>query len=331
VAEFSEATREEWDRYIVTRPEANFLQSWEWGETHLTQGYSILRNKLVINDEIRAIVLGIVKDARRGRYLEIAGGPLVDWGNKALVGELLDYIKSYAKTHGCVFVRIRPQAAQVNLTAYGGRSAQMHLHAEHTNLLDISLNEEVLLEQMRQQTRYEIKRAPRRDIEIRVDQSHEALERFTRMQADTAARQRFIPSSPTFLEAIRSTFGQSFYIYEAYKDGSLLNSALIIMWGKEADYFEAASNPEARKEPGAYAILWKAIVDAKAQGQVRINFWGIAPNDNPHHRYAKVTTFKHGFGGKDITYTHAHDFVIKPLAYTKNWIVESVRKRRRKL
>jgi lipid II:glycine glycyltransferase (peptidoglycan interpeptide bridge formation enzyme) len=207
----------------------------------------------------------------------------------------------------------------------------MHLHAEHTSILDITPDTDTLLERMRQQTRYEVKRAPRRGINVRVESSPEALARFVAMQADTAVRQHFIPSSPMFLAALMQELGDHIAIYEACKDDIVLNSALIIMWGNEADYFEAASIPEARKEPGAYAILWHAIEAAKTRRIARFNFWGIAPGDNPRHRYAKVTTFKRGFGGDDVTYAQAHDFVIKPLGYTKNWLVESIRKRRRKL
>ncbi len=331
MSQFEPSTLAQWNQFTKMRAEANFLQSWEWGEAHIAQGFEILRHQLVIDGSVQAVVLGIIKHARRGTYLEIAGGPLVDWDNKEVVEILMAGITRYAREHECVFVRIRPQAQNVDLAQYGGRSAQMHLHAEHTSILDISPGLDTLLEQMRQQTRYEVKRAARRDIEVHTENSQEALNRFTDMQAATAARQGFVPSSPAFLADVMHAFGEHATIYEAYKEGALLNSALVLSWGNEADYFEAASIPEARKEPGAYAILWQAILNAKTSGATRFNFWGVAPNDNPHHRYAKVTTFKRGFGGADVTYTHAHDFVIRPLAYTKNWIVETVRKRRRKL
>lgn len=331
VSKLEVCTHDEWGHYVARFPEANFLQSWEWGEAHRNMGHDIVHHKLVIDDEVRGLVVGIIRSARRGRYLEIAGGPLVDWSDKTIAADMLSHIIALAKTKDCVFVRVRPQASDIDLVSYGGRLAQMHLHAEHTNILDITPNPEILLERMRQQTRYEIKRAPKRDLVVSVEHSHDALARFTTMQADTAARQHFIPSSPRFLASCQAAFGPSMSIYETRKDGELLNSALVINWGNEADYFEAASSPEARKEPGAYAILWQAINDAKSVGISRFNFWGVAPNDNPRHRYAKVTTFKRGFGGEDVAYTHAHDFVIKPLAYTKNWIVESIRRKKRNL
>lgn len=331
MSDFIACKQDEWSSHIARYPEANFLQSWEWGEAHREMGHEIIHHKLVIDDEVQGLVLGIIRDARRGRYLEIAGGPLIDWSAHIVVRDMLAHIMAHAEAKGCVFVRIRPQGSDIDLASYGGRLAKMHLHAEHTNILDITPDPETLLERMRQQTRYEIKRVPKRDLVVSVEHSADALERFTQMQAETAARQHFIPSSPRFLASCQTAFGSSMSIYETRKDGELLNSALVINWGNEADYFEAASSPDARKEPGAYAILWQAINDAKGAGLSRFNFWGVAPNDNPRHRYAKVTTFKRGFGGEDVAYTHAHDFVIKPLAYTKNWIVESLRRKKRNL
>ena len=324
-------SRDEWAHYITHYPEANFLQSWEWGEAHRVMGHEIVHHKLVVNDKVCGLILGIIRNARRGRYLEIAGGPLIDWSDRAVAADMITHITTLAKERDCVFVRIRPQASDIDLVSYGGRLAQMHLHAEHTNILDITPEPEALLENMRQQTRYEVKRALKRDLVVQAEHTQEALTRFTQMQAETAARQHFIPSSARFLSSCQIAFGPAMSVYETRKNGELLNSALVIKWGDEADYFEAASSPEARKEPGAYAILWQAINDAKDVEISRFNFWGVAPNDNPRHRYAKVTTFKRGFGGEDVAYTHAHDFVIKPLAYTKNWIVESIRRKKRNL
>ena len=331
MSQLEACSRNEWAQYITHYPEANFLQSWQWGEAHREMGHEIMHHKLVVDDDVRGLVLGIIRNARRGRYLEIAGGPLIDWSDRAVVTMMLTHITALAKEKDCVFVRIRPQASNIDLVSYGGRLAQMHLHAEHTNILDIMPEPDTLLENMRQQTRYEVKRALKRDLVVQTEHTQEALTRFTQMQAETAARQHFIPSSARFLQSCQAAFGPAMSIYETHKDGELLNSALVIKWGNEADYFEAASSPEARKEPGAYAILWQAINDARETGISRFNFWGVAPNDNPRHRYAKVTTFKRGFGGKDVAYTHAHDFVIKPLAYTKNWIVESIRRKKRNL
>ena len=106
---------------------------------------------------------------------------------------------------------------------------------------------------------------------------------------------------------------------------------LILRSGAEADYFEAASTPLNRKLPGAYALQWQVMRDLKKQGVKRYNLWGIAPPGQPHHRYAKVTTFKTGFGGEITEYLPAHDLVINPLRYQKTKLIETIRKKRRHL
>ena len=64
---------ESWSKIYQKFPEANFLQSPLWAEANRLMGH-----KLVVRTfDDQAMYLGIVKDARRGRYLEIPGGPLV--------------------------------------------------------------------------------------------------------------------------------------------------------------------------------------------------------------------------------------------------------------
>ena len=71
--------------------------------------------------------------------------------------------------------------------------------------------------------------------------------------------------------------------------------------------------------------------DLKAEGYARFNLWGIAPPGQPHHRYAKVTTFKTGFGGKVVNFVPAHDLVVSKLKYIPDFFVETARRRVRRL
>ena len=320
-----------WDRFVASYPEANFLQSSSWGELHKQLGMVVIRKILPSGGGYQAIV----KDAKRGRYLEVPGAPLVDWSNAQAVSALVDDLKATGKQHDCVFVRIRPQLIDTPenracLQSSGLRKAPMHLHAEHTTILDLTKPEDTLLEGMRRQTRYEVKRATKQGIVVSWSNSAKVLDEFFSVQAETAQRQGFIPPSKSFLDAQRQAFGDALRIYRAEKDGKLLNLALIVFYGEEADYHEAASTPESRSYAGAYAIQWQVIRDAKQKGISRYNFWGIAYSSDPSHRYAGVTTFKRGFGGDDVTYVPAHDIVLSP-RYLKNWIIETIRRKKRKL
>ncbi len=209
----------------------------------------------------------------------------------------------------------------------------MHLAAEHTVILDLTKSEDALLKSMRRQTRYEVRQAEKKGITVKKSNSKEIFEEFHKVQLETAHRQNFIPPTMKILDAEREAFAEDAEIYYAEtKEHEKIAYGLIISGGNETDYFEAASTPLNRKLPGAYALLWQAIRDAKKSGQTRFNLWGIAPAGQPHHRYAGVTTFKTGFsGGETVEFVPAHDLVIKKFAYLKNLLVETIRKKRRHL
>ena len=56
--------------------------------------------------------VGQVETAKRGTYMAIAGGPILDWTNKDLREAIFADIKEQAEKDNCVFVRIRPQITE---------------------------------------------------------------------------------------------------------------------------------------------------------------------------------------------------------------------------
>ena len=322
-----------WEKVIEKYPEANFLQSPEYGKMN-----EILGSKVITEDfggKGRALM--IVRDAKRGRYLEIPCGPLTNWQNKTVIEETFKKIVEIAKREKCVFVRVRPQLVnnQENLQILAGlglKKAPMHLAAEHTVMIDLTKSEDELLANMRRQTRYEVRRATKQGIIVDKNNDEAIFKEFRKVQAETAKRQGFIPPNLKTLIAEKEAFGENIAIYVARTtDGEPIAYGMIIKNGKEGDYYEAASTPLNRKMPGAYALLWQVMKSLKSEGYERFNLWGIAPAGQPNHRYAGVTTFKTGFGGEVVEYVPAHDLVINKIGYMKDLIVETARKKRRHL
>lgn len=342
ISELSEVWQQIEAKYI----EANFLQSPAWRKMNELVGHKVIIEHFA--DE--AWCLMIVKNARRGRYLEVPGGPLLDWEDKALVRRMFALIRKVAAQEKCVFVRVRPQLKLNDATLelmknLGLKKAPMHLHAEHTIMLDLTKTEEELLAGMRRQTRYEVRRSEKLAIKVTKDNSKKIYEEFRSVQAETALRQNFVPPDLKTLLAEREAFSDKAWIYRAEatkktledgknpaaKVGDPIAYGLILVSGREADYFEAASTDLNRRLPGAYALQWQAIKDLKKLGIERYNLWGVAPSGQKQHRYAGVTTFKTGFGGEAIEFVPAQDLVLRPVRYGIDWIIEMIRKKRRHL
>lgn len=334
---FTTPSHEGWNDALSHFPEANLLQSWQWGEANTELGHRVIRQIITAND---GSVIGayscIVKDAKRGRYLEIPGGPLLDWKNQKLVETAVVQLRTLARKHNCVFIRLRTQLPDVPehheiMQKIYAKPSLIHVTADHTAIVNLARSEADLLAAMRQQTRYEIRRSKKREISVERVDPIKYIETFHNMQTETAKRQQFYAPSLQYLETICKAFGDDAHMYRAAKHDTLLNLALVLRFGGEVAYFEAASTADARKEPGAYAIIWRIMQDAKKQNIATLNLWGTAPLHATRHRYAGVTTFKRGFGGRDVAYLPAHDIVLQPGRYAITRAIEWARKKRRHL
>lgn len=312
----------------------NFLQSPVWQKTNELIGHKVIVDKLDGKNDTYMII----KNAKRGRYLEIPGGPVLDWKKDEKIAKAIQKMLQIAKQQRCAFVRVRPQLLDTPenrdiLKSLGAKLSPMHLAAEHTVILDLKKPEEELLAAMRRQTRYEVRRAMKLGIEVESGNSEALFQEFHRVQKDTATRQHFVPPDLKTLLAEREAFAKNAKIYVAKTadEHQPIAYGLILIDGEEAEYYEAASTDLNRKLPGAYALQWQVIRDLKKAGILRYNLWGIAPPNQPHHRYAGVTTFKTGFGGEVVAYLPAHDFIVSKIKYAPDYLIETLRKKRRHL
>lgn len=327
-----------WEEFLSQHPEANFLQSWNWGQFHETLNHKIYRSGFLEEDTLVGVMLSVVENAKRGKYLTVPGGPIIDWKNKKLVTQFTEEIKKIAKEEGCVFIRVRPQLKSDDFSKnlfkeLGFKNAPMHLHAELTSQLDINPTEEELLANMRKATRYEIKKAKNLGIKIETTSDTKTIQEFYDLQLQTAKRQKFVPFSFKFLSEQFKIFleNNQAILYSAKFENKLLAQAFIIFYGAEAAYHYGASTGDGRKYPGAYLIQWEAIKEAKRRGMTRYNFWGVSPEGDNDHRFSGLSLFKRGFGGVDFEYLHAQDLIINRPRYLLNYSIEFLRKKIRRV
>lgn len=309
--------KETWESFLATRSEANFLQSWNWGVFHEKLGKKIFRLGFFEGPQQVAAAQCVKEKAKRGTYITVAGGPLLDWHNQALLEFVFSEIKKVAKQEGAIFIRIRPQELETSelktkVQKLGFREAPMHLTADLTLQLDLTHSTEELLAEMRKNTRYEVRRAEKENIVVKTSSNPADIQKFYEHQLVLAHKHSFVPFSYDFLYQQFATFvadGQAM-LFHAYKGEELLASAFILFYHQEAVYHYGISTPANDHLPGSYACQWAAIQWAKGQGGLHYNFWGIAPQDKPEHRFAGVSTFKRGFGGQEVQYLPAQDLAV---------------------
>ena len=328
----SETEVEQIDALRHAASHTNFLQSKQWYEVNKSIGHK----PIFLMFSEKSYCLAIIKDAKRGRFLEIPCGPILDYQNRNELELAMAEIYRYAKQNNCVFVRFRPNLEETPekrtlIESLPSLSASYFLHAENTIFVDLTQSEEDLLKNMRRQTRYEVRRSEKLNFKVKKSNTPEILREFHQIQAETAKRQGFIPPRRKDLNAYAKAFGSDLQIYRATLDGKPVAYGLVLTDALEGDYFEAASTELNYKFPGAYALQWHVMKDLKKQGKLRYNLWGIAPAGQKNHKFAGVTTFKSGFGGEKFDYLHAHDLPVKKLHYGLIRLVEDARRKKRHL
>ncbi len=327
-----------WEKFMSAQQEANFLQSWYWGEFHSGLGHTVCRRGFYNDGKLVGVMSAVVEPARRGRHLVVAGGPILDWSSKKLVAEWVKELRRLGQEHKCVFARVRPQLldnenSQRLFKSLGFKLAPMHVTADLTSQLDLNKSDEELKRAMRKGTRYEVNKAQKLGIEVEAVADDRYLDEFYNLQLETANRQGFVPFGKRFLgEQFRAfAAADKVLMYRATHQNELLAMAFIIFYGQEAAYHYGASTDLARQLPGAYAIQMAAISEARRRGCSRYNFWGVTKHGQTKHRFYGVSVFKRGFGGEDVAYLPAQDLPIVKLKYPLTYTFETIRRKRRRL
>ena len=325
--------QKKWDKFVTSHDDANFLQSWAWGDFHEARKKTVVRRIALDNDDkIIASYVGQVETAKRGTYMAIAGGPIMDWINKKLREAVFADIKEQAEKNHCVFVRIRPQIVENEknralFKQLGLKPAPMYLSVEYAGILDISKPEEEILAGASQGLRRKIRKAQKNNITVTTSTDPKEIKTFYKIQLETAARQKFVEFSEDFLRKQFEAFAKydEVKLYTAKLGDEILAQNFMIFYGNEASYHYGVSTELGTKYSGAPLLHMQAMRDARERGIKRYNFWGITAENDTKHRFYGVSQFKRSFGVEELIYLHAHDLVIKPAQYKLTYLLEKTR------
>lgn len=327
----------DWENFVLKQNPQSFLHSWNWGQVNELLGYKPIRIGFYQKEVLKGVSLMILQKAKRGPHFLIPGGPLIDWKNKDLVEVFLKATRDIAIREKVWFVRVRPEIldtyeARQSFKSLGFISAPMHLHAEQTWVLNIDKDKEDLLKGMRKSTRYLVRKSLNSGLTFHESQDPKDISFLKDLQEETVERHKFVGFSEKIFSSQLATFGKNneARLFLVKKQKKVLVAAIIIFYGGAAYYHHSASSFESRRTPASYFLQWKVIEKAQIRGCKYYNFWGIAPNDDPKHRFAGVTLFKKGFGGERIDWLHAQDLPVSNL-YWLTFIFETGRRIIRRL
>lgn len=329
-----------WDNFVTSQKNHTFVHAWTWGEFNKTMGDKVWRLGIFEGTHLVATALGIKVHARRGNFLFVPHGPVIDFQlsvfNFQVIEALTKKLKELAKNEGVSFIRISPllKRTEENVAlfrALGFKKSPIHMHAETTWKLNLEQDENELMLNMRKGTRNLIKRAQKEGVELTSGTSTEFVNGFLKLYRETAKRQKFVAFSDNYIKGEIESFAKdsSVLVFLAKHQGQILSAAVIVFYGHSAYYHQGANSNLNPKIPAAYLLQWRAICEAKRRGKKYYNFWGIADDENnKKHPWHGLTFFKTGFGGKRTEYMHAQDMPLNK-KYWITYTIDTLRRLRR--
>ncbi|HSM58459.1 MAG TPA: peptidoglycan bridge formation glycyltransferase FemA/FemB family protein [Candidatus Sulfomarinibacteraceae bacterium] len=313
------------------------LQSWTWGDFKSRWGWSML--PLVMGDgdapEAAALVLKRQAAGLPFSILYVPKGPLFDYANQALRDRVLDQLQGLARRERAIFIKIDPDVelsrgpqpdeetsnpvghAWVQaLKARDWRFSDDQIQFRNTVELDLSPSEDELLAAMKSKTRYNIRLAGRKGVEVRRA-APDDFPLIADLYEETADRNDFaIRPRDYYLDAWRSFHdaGMAQALIAEY-EGQPLGAVIVVASGGRAIYMYGASTEAERQRMPNYLLQWEAIRWAKERGCRVYDFWGAPDEFVESDSMWGVWRFKSGFGGDVVRHIGAWDYPARRLWY----------------
>lgn len=172
---------------------------------------------------------------------------------------------------------------------------------KNTFFVDLTLQEEKLLMNMRYNTRYNIKRSARNGVQVH-EYGIEHIKDWYKLYLDTATRHNMpLQNEEYFLTILKnqdnSKRGVTVKMLMADVEGKFLSSMFLVLSKNRATYLYGASSTTNKNFMASYALQWESIRIAKDWGCTEYDMFGSAPNMKKTHPLHGVHVYKKGFGG----------------------------------
>jgi peptidoglycan pentaglycine glycine transferase (the first glycine) len=330
--EFQEITKDkksQWNEFIQKNSPESFLQSFEWGEFQKATGKNVFRFVVSEDENIRLLSQVVEHKLPLGLcYWYIPRGPVIGSEiSKEKKSDILEFftdnLKATAEKSGAIFVRMDPALAkdkQEILEKLKLKLISGSVQPKDTLVIDLSKDEEQLLAGMKQKTRYNIRLAEKKGVEISFERFDEkSFEEFWKLTRETSERDGIVLHKRDYYFKMLETLSDErdslrCRLCFARFDSKVIAANIVLYFGEYCVYLHGASSNSFRNLMAPYLLQWRQILEAKKLGCISYDFWGITlDGENP--KWAGITRFKKGFGGREISYAGVYDLPVNGIVY----------------
>lgn len=316
-----------WDQILPKVDNPHILQTYEWGELKSKFGWAPYRFEyqgVIFQLLMRSLPFGI----------KIAYIPKGKIGFENI--NLWQTIDQFCISHHVIFLKYEPDQydSEDNIKTRDNRFvASRSIQPASTIEIDLKGDESDWLARMKQKTRYNIKLAIKKGVEVELTDD---VDTFYELMLDTSKRDNFGVHSKNYYQSAYDLFkpnNQVALMIAKFKNTPLAG-LMVFRSAERSWYFYGASNNLERNRMPTYLLQFEAMKWAKSQGCEIYDLWGIPDEreeilerdfDARSDGLWGVYRFKRGFGGIIKKAALAYDRVYNPILYKMIKIYQDVR------
>jgi peptidoglycan pentaglycine glycine transferase (the first glycine) len=333
VRRVTEADRPAWDAFIASRPEADLLQAWAWGDCSAMAGERPVRILVEDAGAVRGAAQVLLRPAGFGRQVAyVAHGPV--WDRSAgdadrVFAWLLHGLKRLARREKALVVKIDPRAEPgadldfAHLADEHGLRPAPDLQAPTTRVVDLLDGGEELEASWHADARRLMRRAEREGTHVTISRKPDAaeIEVLHELLARTAERGEFRIRSIEFLQRLADELAPSggWYLGIARVEGTPIAAMAFPRIGDRAYYLYGAllRDPAYKHSYGSHAVMAAMLKTLARYGCRSVDMWGVVEPDDAgaDPSWKGFSDFKRTFGGTPLRHPGLHDLVTDRLWY----------------
>lgn len=312
-----------WNAAVAGLPYAHVLQSYEWGQFKGRHGWTPFRLLFTAGGEAVGAASALLRRLPWGPWgvMYVPKGPALTYHDEGLLTAVLTALEGLAREQGAIFVKIDPDVrddrkdVREALLHRGWRASREQIQFRNTLLIDLRRTDDELLMAMKSKTRYNVRLAKRRGVEVHPA-AMDDLPLFYRMYTVTSARNEFVIRPFSYYADAWEAFASQglAQLFLARYQGEPLAGLMLFHFGDRAWYMYGASTDKHRNLMPNHLLQWEAMRWAKARGYDFYDMWGAPDVLDEKDPMWGVYRFKAGFGGEFTSHLGAYDFpVSRPL------------------
>lgn len=319
----------EWDRFLQRFPDAHLLQTSAWGDFKACFGWQVER--VIVGATGGSKATGAQILFRRlplgFTFAYLAKGPVgKDWAS------LWPEVDRVCRRKRAVLLQVEPdcwEPASTEETAAlaacfpGFAGVSEPVQPRRTITISLEGGEEDWLARMKQKTRYNIRLAEKKGVQVNVSSD---LAAFYSLMQVTGQRDGFGVHSLEYFQKVYDLFHPlgACDLLMAEFEGRPLAGLMVFARGSRSWYLYGASNDEERSRMPTYLLQWEAMRWSHAKGCQEYDLWGVPDADEQALEAGftersdglwGVYRFKRGYGGALRRSAGAWDRPYLPLVY----------------